>query len=226
MKPELIVELVYTFTALIVSVAGAYVVYIRNKGASPMYVRMVVCMLGCRFLQGFIEFLLLRSDVVMDGLSITGVGQLAQMFFLICANYGAIDSLVDEGSREYLKYRLIAAIVPVSILIYYLLNMGEIGKNAFDRCTILFGLVIMLIALYYHIKHLIIKDIEGGIVRSIRLYNLIGVINCVAMFVEWFTGPGTLTWYISMFLYILVTLTILPALEHGVRKWRTYRPVK
>ena len=84
----------------------------------------------------------------------------------------------------------------------------------------------MLIALYYHIKHLIIKDIEGGIVRSIRLYNLIGVINCVAMFVEWFTGPGTLTWYISMFLYILVTLTILPALEHGVRKWRTYRPVK
>ena len=221
MRPELIMELVYTITALISAVIGAYVVYNKKKGASPLFVRMVVCMLGCRFLQGFIEFLLMRSDVNMDGLSITGIGQLAQIFFLICANYGAIDSLVDDRSREFIKYRLLAAIVPVTLLIYTVINVQEIGHSALDISTTLFGVAVVMIALYYHIKHLIIKDVEGGIVRSIRLYNLIGVINCLAMMVEWTSGRGSLMWYISMILYVLVTLTILPALSHGVHKWRS-----
>lgn len=219
MKPEILVELIYTVTALIAGGAGAIILY-RKKSSGPLFVKMVICMLGCRFLQGFLELMLLKINVYIDTFSISGIGQIAQLLFLICANCGAINSLCDDGSKAYLKYRIIAGIVPLGVLIYYVINAGKIASNTAQIFTIFVPLIIMLIALYYHIKHLIIKDVEDGIVRRLRLYNLIGVANCAAIIVEWFSDRGSVGWYIAMSAYILVSLTILPALARSVKKWR------
>ncbi len=222
MTPELITELVYTIAALVAAFFGVFVVYNKQKGNSPLYIKMVVWMLGCRFLQGLIEFLLMRSDFDMSKISIVFIGYMAQFLFLICANYGAIDSLCDDGSKKFIKYRLMALVVPLGVLVYYIINIKRLSVNSGDMVIRLICLIVVLCAFYYHIKHLIIKDIEGGIIRCVRLYNLIGVINCIAVIIGWFFAHGSLPWYISMGMEVVVSLTILPALFNGFKKWREF----
>ena len=176
-------------------------------------------MLGCRFLQGLLEMLLVREGADLNSFTLVGIGKIAQFLFLICANFGAIDSLADDGTREFLKYRIIAAIVPLGILVYGVFAMRNVVDSTAENVLFLVGMIIPLIALYYHIKHLIIKDVEDGIIGNIRLYNLIGIVNCGCFIASWMTQIGTLSWIIAMILFIVVNITMLPALVHGAKKW-------
>ena len=216
MSIERILEIIYTVTAALAFGIGSNL-YFRKP--TPLFVRMVVCMLGCRFLQGLLEMLLVREGADINSFSLTGIGEIAQFLFLICANYGAIDSLCDDGTKEFLKYRIIAGIIPLGVLVYGFFAMNRVADSMAETILFLVGMVIPLIALYYHIKHLIIKDVEDGIIGNIRLYNLIGIINCGSFFVSWASRVGSLPWIIAMILFIVVNLTILPALVHGAKKW-------
>ncbi|MEE3468178.1 MAG: hypothetical protein VZQ83_07040 [Eubacterium sp.] len=214
MSATIIMELIYTVLAGIAFVIGARM-YLRKR--KPLYAQMIVCMLGCRFLQGLLETLLVRSEMDLNIITLSGLGQLAQYLFLICANYGAIDSLCDDGSRTYLKYRIIAGIIPLGVVATLFVTRREITDTPYEMGMTLAAIIIPLIAFYYHFKHLIIKDVEGGLIQKLRLYNLLGVLNCVAYFLEWFTSTGTAMWYIALILYDIVTVGILPALRYGLK---------
>ncbi len=214
MSTELIFEAIYTIIAAVVFVIGARLYF---RGGKPLYAKMIVCMLGCRFLQGLLETLLVRSNMDMNTLSISGLGQLAQFLFLICANYGSMDSLCDDGSRAFLKYRLMAGIIPAIMVVVLFVTAGKLTRTPFEMGVTMIFVVVPLIAFYYHFKHLIIKDVEGGVIRRLRFYNLLGVINCAAFFMGWFAGIGTPVWCVSFVLYDVVTISFLPALSYGLK---------
>ena len=211
-----ILEIVYTATAAVAFGIGAFRYF---RSASPLFIKMVVCMLGCRFLQGTLEMLLVRAGADLNSFSLVGIGEIAQFLFLICANFGAIDSLADDGTRVFLKYRIIAAVVPTGGVVYGVFALRNVADSTGEIVLFLIGMIIPLIALYYHIKHLIIKDVENGIIGDIRLYNLIGIVNCGCFIASWMTHIGTLQWIIAMILFIVVNITMLPALVHGAKKW-------
>ena len=218
MSIERILEIIYTVTAAAAFGIGANR-YFRKP--APLFIRMVVCMMGCRFLQGLLEMLLVREGADLNSFSLAGIGELAQFLFLICANYGAMDSLCDDGTKAFMKYRIIAGVVPLGIMVYAFFTVGKVADSMAESILFLVGMLIPLIALYYHIKHLIIKDVEDGVIGNIRLYNLIGIVNCVCFFASWLSYIGSLPWIIAMIFFILVNVTMLPALVHGAKKWTT-----
>ena len=216
MSVELIMELIYTIISGVAFVVGAHL-YL-HKG-NPLYAQMVVCMIGCRFLQGFFETLLVWDGDDLETLTIAGLGQLAQFLFLISANYGAIDSLCDDGSRQYLKYRVIAGVIPLAVVIYFFIIAPEVTDTPLGMAMMLVAVVILITAFYYHLKHLIIKDVDGGFVKNLRIYNFLGVVNCVAFSLEWFSLVGTPRWFIAFILYDIVTIGFVPALWYAIKPY-------
>ena len=215
MSTELVFEMIYTFIAAVAFIIGAQLYFRGTK--SSLYAKMIVCMLGCRFLQGLLETLLVRSGMNLDTISISGLGKLAQFLFLICANYGAMDSLCDDGSRKFLKYRLVAGIIPTIMAVIMFVMVKEVTNTPFEMGVMMVFLVVPLIAFYYHFKHLIIKDVEGGVIRRLRFYNFLGMINCVAFFMVGFARVGTPAWCFAFVLYDLVTIGFLPAMGYGLK---------
>ncbi len=216
MSTEIIIEIVFTVAAFVATLIGMYK-FFRKK--SPLFIQMVVCMVGCRFVNGLLDLLLVKSKLNMDSFTISGLVQLAQFLFLICASIGALDSLCDDGSKANRKYRVIAALIPIAIYGVIIWYTFYDEFNLSEKLLLLIPVLIPLYSLYYHIKHLIIPDVEGGIVRSIRPYNIICILNCVAFFLEYTFEFGSVYWYAAMVIGVFVSVTILPVLSHGVKKW-------
>ncbi|MCR5201577.1 MAG: hypothetical protein K6D02_00595 [Lachnospiraceae bacterium] len=215
-KTLLTVDVIYAVIALIMTVIGIYKHFMKK---SPLFVRMVVCVVGCRFFDGTLEVLLVRGGIDVDLFTISGLVQVAQFLFLICASIGALDSLCDDGSKTFRKYRVISTVIPAMVFIGMIIILGMLHFPKGEMIMRLMGAAFALFAMYFHIKHLIIPDVEGGIVRSIRLYNVIGIINCLAFLVCYTAHTNSIPWIVARVVYILVTITILPALMYGVKKW-------
>ena len=216
MNSQIILEILYTVAAFIATLIGMFK-YFRKK--SPLFLQMVVCMMGCRFFNGLLDLLLVYSKMNMDTFTVSSLVQLAQFLFLICANIGALDHLCDDGSKSNRKYRIIAALIP--LLIYGVLIWYTIYDefNAAEKFMLLIAVPVPLYSLYYHIKHLIIPDVEGGIIRTIRPFNAVCILNCVAFFAEYTFKYGSIYWYVAVSIEVFVSIAIIPVLTHGIKKW-------
>ena len=57
-----------------------------------------------------------------DSFQLGFLGGIGSFLFFFSSNFGTIDTMADDGSREYLKYRLIGLIAPVvTICVYFVL---------------------------------------------------------------------------------------------------------
>ena len=149
------------------------------------------------------------------------IGYCAMFMFLFFSNYGQIDKLVDDRKTVKPIYRIIPAVISVPELAAGIaaLLFGTVQfsvRLSFLVMTILAGL-----AGYYNLKHMIIPDIEFGIVKSIKAYNL------TALFLEILTlaeiglscfGINEPIIFVQAALGIIYAVT-LPILHKGVTKW-------
>ena len=96
--------------------------------------------------------------------------------------------MADDGSKTFLKYRLIGLIAPVTTVCVYVL-VFLIG-DAPLLWKIQGGKLMVFVAQcsYYHLKHLVLPDVEFGIIKSLRPYNFFAllymmssVLECVAL---------------------------------------------
>ncbi len=194
------------------------------KSNSPLYARMIVFGIGCA-MQGriFETLMLVTRGEIQSGFHVGMLGAIGCFLFFLGVNYGQMDSLVDDGSRRFLKYRLIALAAPVIVLVlfvvYYVRNSS--GFNA----MILVNLVQMLVicsASYYHVKHLIIPDVEDGLIRSIRGYNLLALLYAILSILEMAFRAQTKSMVPLYIIYAcigVIMIAIVPVLEKGVKRW-------
>ena len=194
------------------------------RDESALYVRMIVFAIGCAMLGRLFETLLiLVNGSVGNGFHVGMLGIIGSFMFLFSANFGQMDSIVDDGSKRYLKTRLISLAAPVVILAVWVLIAVTKG---FNETTIPLGVEALFIALasYYHLKHLIIEDVSFGLIKAIRTYNLLSLVYAVLcmteMFVKSFNLPAFATVIVNV-LQCVVLLVFLPVLERGVKKWTT-----
>ena len=96
----------------------------------------------------------------------------------------------------------------------------------FGEDAIVNGIISLVICqtTYFQLKHLIIPDVEGGIIRSIRGYNLMALIYAVLCMAEMIVsaipgGRGLLAGVWSAM--CLVLLLFIPVPERGIEKWTT-----
>ena len=81
--------------------------------------------------------------------------------------------------------------------------------------------LLIVLASYYNLKHLIFPDVEYGVIRSLKTYNLLALIFELLCLVEMITvsrelAVGTLVIGILMG---LVLPAVILSVERGVRKW-------
>lgn len=196
--------------------------FFRPKKA--LYAQMITLSLGCvTFGRLFNIVRLITGGNLTDNFQLGFLGVLGSLMFFFSANYGTIDSLADDGSKEFTKHRIIALVAPVAAIAIYVALF--LFSDVSDLWKIL-GAVLtafVMAASYFHLKHLIFPDVDFGVVKSLRLYNLLGLIYSVSVFVECSAlshGNEVLT-LICCCVSGVVTLAMIPAIVKGVAKWKT-----
>lgn len=189
---------------------------------APRYVLMIVFGIGCAMLGRMFETLmLLTQHEIHSGFHVGLLGILGSFMFFMAANYGTMDMLVDDGSKGLMKYRLIALCAPVVILAIYVYYYVHVGFGAEAIVNGVLTLVIML-ASYYHLKHLIIPDVEDGIIRHIRQYNLVALVYALLCMLEMIVDAFNILpvfRYIVDVAFCVVYALFIPVLYKGVKQW-------
>lgn len=152
-----------------------------------------------------------------QGFHVGYLGYMGAWFFLLSAYFGAIDRLADGGEPQLRLYRLGALIAPgaVAVLtIWSLMTWGWISSLLLLLLAIPMGLTG-----YFALKHLILPDVEMGIIRVMRPCSGCVVLLCLcqALAVAPQVPQGVQQAAGAVFCLLLAGL--LPLGEMGVRKW-------
>ena len=188
---------------------------------SPLYFRMIALGIVCTMFGRMFEWLqVLINGSVTDGFHVGVLGIVGSFMFFFTANYGGMDLLVDDNTTKYRKYRLLALFAPAvvfGIVAVYFMIRGICEASIVKLCEAVF----ISLASYYHLKHLIIPDVDDGLIRSIRGYNLIALIYAVLCMFEMLGecfGVQWLTFAVAVLQCTAIVL-MLPVLGKGVKKW-------
>ncbi len=201
-----------------------------------------MCGVGCLTLGRLYNLILLIADSTVKiehtissgsakGLHNTGLLHVgSQMYFLslaggflffVTANRGQVDSLVDDGSKQFFKYRLLSFILgPVIVLLFTLFSSDNV---LFDSHYFNPVFLVLAFSTYYHIKHLIIPDVFGGFVKSLRAYNLTALIMelCYLMTTLFYNNEKYLVPFTVFSVLMGVATLIIPlAIERGYKSWK------
>ena len=194
------------------------------RDRSALYLRMIILGIGCAMLGRLFELLrLIVAGQLGSGFQVGMLGIIGSFLFFFTANYGQMDSLVDDGSRQFRKYRVIGNLAALGVFAMY---GAVIWIRGITDTTVALGVqsVVTALASYYHLKHLVITDVDYGLIKSIRYYNLLALIYaylCMAeMILEGIPGAEMILTAIFI-LQSAVMLAVVPVLERGVKKWTT-----
>ena len=192
------------------------------KEKQPLYASMITMGMGCLLFGRLYQcFFLSTGGSMTDHFQIGILGVPGAFSFFFSANYGQIDSLVDDRSKGFRKYRAIALTGPLVIFAIY---FGILFSPAVLSLKIAYAISTIIIgsACYFHLKHLIIPDVEGGIVRCLRPYNLLALIMGLFSMGE----MSALAWNSEKMFFAsgmalgVTTLAVVSAMDWGVRKWK------
>ena len=157
------------------------------KPQKAIYGKMIVLAMLCIVFGRLFNIVrLLTGGNLYQTFQLGVLGTMGSLLFFFSSNYGTLDSLVDDRSDEYKKYRLTALAAPaVAVLLYVFLFL--IG-DAQMIWKVQVGVIVVFIALssYYHLKHLIIPDVDFGVIKKLRPYNSMALIYMTASVLELF----------------------------------------
>ena len=142
------------------------------KKGTPLYWQLYVCAAGCfalRQLSETVNFLCgIQGNISVGMLGIFGCN-----FFLLSADYGTLDKVVDDGSAENKPARKLALLAPVVTAALIASVFFAWRKNDLV-CGVLWlaMLLPMLPASYFNLKHLLMPPDDFELLRATRPCNL------------------------------------------------------
>ena len=191
---------------------------------SALYVRMIILSVGCAMFGRLFETLqYLVNGELGSGFHVGMLGIIGSFLFLASANFGQMDSIVDDRSSRFRKTRMISFAAPLLIIAIWCVIAV---LNGLDQRTIPLGVQSLFIAMasYFHLKHLIIKDVQFGLIKAIRSYNLLALIYALLCMLEMLVESLNFPTFCIVIIYVLqciLLLVFVPVLERGVKKWTT-----
>lgn len=158
---------------------------------------------------------------IPDVFNLGFIGYAAMFLYMFFANFGQIDCLVDDRHTLKARYRIIPVIIPVVELFFAFYSLAFGTVNLSVRISFVVISVLAGFAGYLNIKHFIIPDVDFGIVKSVRGYNLlaffIGIFSLAEIGFGLFEVNGIIL-YIQLVLGALYAAAI-PVLNSEVKKW-------
>ena len=215
------------FIANIISCACALIGFIYGsikffKPRKAVYPQMITLAVGCLALGRLYQVVrLLTGGDILGEFQLGVFGVIGSLVFLFSANFGAMDSLADDGSVTFKKYRLISLAAPVTALAMYVFLLFVAQLPVFAISVSAFITFFAAQAGYFHLKHLIFPDVDYGVIKCLKLYNLFALIYtflCIAEMIVIGIGcnGGILTVNILMGIALIA---IVISAERGIKKW-------
>ena len=205
---------------LICSVIGFLfgIQYLNTRKA--LYAQMIVQGMICITLGRLFQCLLLITGGSLTERFQTGhLGAMGAFAFFFSSNFGQIDSLVDDGGAQFRKYRLLALPGPacaIALLVPILISPANPG---FKISSGIVGFTIGAAA-YFHLKHLLIPDVDYGVVRCLRGYNALALTLSALSLLE----LNALAWGSDVLLCIsgvglcITGLLLVKTMDRGMKK--------
>ena len=192
------------------------------KPRKAVYAQMITLAVGCvAFGRLYQVVRLLTGGDMFNGFQLGVFGVIGSLLFLFSANFGAMDSLADDRSREFIKYRLISLAAPVAALVLYIIFVWFTDLPRSVKIASALVTVFVMQASYFHLKHLIFPDVDLGIIKCLRRYNLLALIYtflCMAEMVV--IGLGNETGILIVGVLIgSVMIGVIVSVERGIKKW-------
>jgi len=199
--------------SLIASVYGVCT-YFRKK--TPLFYKIVffsvlTCLTGNIYT---VLYKVLRQSADV-GFHIGYLGYVGMFFFLYSSYYGALDHLADGKQPALRRFRVAAGIAAVAFLIGAALLM-YFGNKAYWMYIVV---IPMGFTVYFAMKHLIIPDVDMGIIKVMRPYNALTIGLCVCMMLRIISAPDSTLETLSSICAGVLLAIYLPAARNGVRKW-------
>ena len=164
---------------------------------------------------------LLTGGDIVDQFQLGILGIIGSLMFLFSANFGLMDSLADDGSRQFLRFRLIPLAAPAVSAALYVAFILFADVSTFAKVTGAIITVFVMLASYYNLKHLIFPDVDFGIINCLKFYNLLSLfysLTCIAEMIAVSRGHEIVTLMICVVTGALLIGVVL-SVERGIKKW-------
>lgn len=220
-----VAEQIYSFVfvplVLSISLVG-FIIGIVNvlKKKAPYFFTLIVFAVGCFV----IEQLSLGVNTICgfyDDVWVGVFGVFGCNLFLLSANIGALDKVVDETGLPLGK-RLLALTAPAFLTVSAIL-IFLIWKDNNMMCAVVFALLLLpaIPATYYNIKHLLLPEDELGLLKVTKGSNVASLIfmlfGAVYLFIE---STGSVVGIaVASILQALTALGLALSAAKGVKQW-------
>ncbi|MBQ1451154.1 MAG: hypothetical protein II473_07045 [Clostridia bacterium] len=209
------------FTCLCALAGAIYGIVCIFQSKRPMYFTMIVASVGITAFSRLYEVVYMwTAGEYFRGFHIGILGTIGTFLFVFTANYGAMDTLCDDGSDKFKKYRLAALAAPLVTAALYLPILMSKSSVEIKIC---FGFIcaVIMMASYFNLKHLIIPDVDYGVIKCIRGYNLLMLIAGLFYMLELLGIAFNLAvlLYVSTACIGVISLLVVPVLKRGAEKW-------
>ena len=192
------------------------------KPKKAIYAQMITLAVGTMAFGRLYQVVrLLTGGGIVEEFQLGTLGVIGSLLFLFSANFGLMDSLADDGSKHFLKYRIIPLAAPVFCAVLYIAFILFADISSFAKIV---GAIITFFAMvttYYNLKHLIFPDVDFGIIKCLKAYNLLALLYSLLCLVEVITvsrNSETATLIIGVIMGALL-VAIVPSVERGMKKW-------
>ena len=196
------------------------ILFFRPKKA--LYAQMITLATGCvAFGRLFLVCRILTGGEITGTFQLGFVGMIGSFLFFFTANYGSLDSLVDDSINDGIIHKIIPFVAPVAAIAVYLIFFVFIQVSL--MWMIFGGILAAFISLsgYFNLKHLLAPDIDKGVITCLRPYNLLALVYAMSVLVECVglsRGMDVLAFVAALVSGISILL-IMPLIERGVKKW-------
>ena len=192
------------------------------KPGKAVYAQMITLAVGCAAFGRLYQVVrLLTGGDMFNGFQLGFFGVIGSLLFLFSANFGAMDSLADDKTKKFLKYRLISIAAPAAALILYIVFILLTDLPGSVKIASSLVTVFVMQASYFHLKHLIFPDVDLGIIKCLRPYNLLALIYTFLCLAEMIViGLGNeVGIMIAGILIGAVVIGVIISAERGIKKW-------
>ena len=192
------------------------------KPKKAIYLQMITLAVGCMAFGRLYQVVRLFTGGDIFGEFQLGVfGVIGSLMFLFSANFGAMDSLADDRSASLRKYRIFSCAAPVAAAALYILFIFFTDLPDFAKIVSALITIFVMQASYFHLKHLIFPDVDFGVIKYLKPYNLVALIYTFLCMAEMIViGLGNEVCILIVGILIGANLiAIVVSAERGIKKW-------
>lgn len=194
------------------------------KPKKALYAQMITLSVGCMAFGRLYQVVrLLTGGDIYNVFQLGIFGVIGSLLFFFSANFGLMDSLADDRSEQYRKYRIIPLIAPLVAAALYIVFILAYDMPRFAKIMSAILTIIVMETTYYNLKHMIFPDVDFGVINCLKTYNLLVLLYamlCMAEMIAISRSHEILTAVFGVLMGITILL-IVPVAERGIKKWTT-----